>query len=119
VIAAIAFVASGSRIAVPVSAVFPDVAYEFGYGHNIVNVTLVDIRAWDTMGEISVLVVAATGVASLIFIRSRNIDLTRLTGRRFNGQLVWLRGGVTLSPLKRSLIFEVITRLLFGTMMVT
>ena len=29
--------------------------------------TLVDIRAWDTMGEISVLVVAATGVASLIF----------------------------------------------------
>ncbi len=38
---------------------------------NVVNVTLVDIRAWDTMGEISVLVVAATGVASLIFIRSR------------------------------------------------
>ncbi len=124
VIAAIAFVASGSRIAVPVSASFPDVAYEFGYGLNIVNVTLVDIRAWDTMGEISVLVVAATGVASLIFIRTRNIDLTRL-GRKGNGTgnggggLVWLRGGVTLSPLKRSLIFEVITRLLFGTMMVT
>ncbi len=125
VIAAIAFVASGSRIAPPVSQLFPEVAYEFGYGLNIVNVTLVDIRAWDTMGEISVLVVAATGVASLIFIRTRNIDLTRLTrngngnGNGKGGGPAWLRGGVTLSPLKRSLIFEVITRLLFGTMMVT
>ncbi|MFC7620872.1 Na+/H+ antiporter subunit A [Microlunatus sp. GCM10028923] len=128
VIAAIAFVASGSRIAPPVSTTFPQAAKDFGYGLNIVNVTLVDIRAWDTMGEISVLVVAATGVASLIFIRTRNIDLTRLAGprggrrRRLNGNggsMVWLRGGVTLSPLKRSLIFEVVTRLLFGTMMVT
>ncbi|MEK8107528.1 hydrogen gas-evolving membrane-bound hydrogenase subunit E [Micromonospora sp. M12] len=32
-----------------------------GYGRNVVNVTLVDIRAWDTMGELAVLVVAATG----------------------------------------------------------
>jgi len=77
------------------------------------------------MGEISVLVVAATGVASLIFIRTRNIDLTRLrragngNGNGTGGGPAWLRGGVTLSPLKRSLIFEVITRLLFGTMMVT
>ena len=31
---------------------------------NTVNVLLVDIRAWDTIGEISVLLVAATGVAS-------------------------------------------------------
>ena len=38
---------------------------------NIVNVTLVDIRAWDTFGEISVLALAATGVASLIFVRGR------------------------------------------------
>ena len=45
--------------------------YTFGGGKNIVNVTLVDIRAWDTLGEISVLVVAATGVASLIFLRRR------------------------------------------------
>ena len=49
---------------------FPEAAYTFGGGKNIVNVTLVDIRAWDTMGEISVLVVAATGVASLIFLRA-------------------------------------------------
>lgn len=131
VVATIAFVASGSRIDIPVSNQFPEFAYEFGYGRNIVNVTLVDIRSWDTMGEISVLVVAATGVASLIFIRTRNADLTRLSRgrsrRRSREQAnqedvpggVWLRGGETLSPLKRSMVFEVITRLLFGTMMVT
>ena len=39
---------------------------------------LVDIRAWDTMGEISVLVVVATGVASLLFVTGRN-------GRRARG----------------------------------
>ena len=59
----------------PVSEAFPDAAYTFGCGKNIVNVTLVDIRAWDTLGEISVLVVAATGVASLIFLRSRYTEL--------------------------------------------
>ena len=41
----------------------PHAAYDFGHGKNIVNVTLVDIRAWDTLGEVSVLVVAATGIA--------------------------------------------------------
>ena len=66
---------SGARVATPVSEAFYDAAYTFGYGKNIVNVTLVDIRAWDTLGEISVLVVAATGVASLIFIRSRYSEL--------------------------------------------
>ena len=57
------------------SEAFYEAAYTFGYGYNIVNVTLVDIRAWDTLGEIAVLVVAATGVASLIFIRSRYSEL--------------------------------------------
>ena len=53
----------------------------FGGGKNIVNVTLVDIRAWDTMGEISVLVVAATGVASLVFLRRRTGAVDRLDRR--------------------------------------
>ena len=71
VVSLVGLVAAGARIAAPVSAAFPEAAYTFGYGNNIVNVTLVDIRAWDTLGEIAVLVVAATGVASLIFLRSR------------------------------------------------
>jgi multicomponent Na+:H+ antiporter subunit A len=61
----------GRPVATPISLEFPRLAYEGGGGLNIVNVTLVDIRAWDTFGEISVLALAATGVASLIFVRGR------------------------------------------------
>ncbi|HOU36417.1 MAG TPA: DUF4040 domain-containing protein, partial [Candidatus Omnitrophota bacterium] len=70
----------GSRTAVPASAGLETAAYEFGYGRNIVNVILVDTRAWDTLGEVSVLVVAATGVASLIFLRSRTPISCRVRG---------------------------------------
>jgi multicomponent Na+:H+ antiporter subunit A len=35
-------------------------------GHNVVNVILVDFRAMDTMGEITVLALAAAGVANLV-----------------------------------------------------
>lgn len=71
VMALAATIALGARTATPISAELPRLAYEEGKGRNIVNVLLVDIRAWDTMGEISVLVVVATGVASLIFLSSR------------------------------------------------
>ena len=77
VVAGMALVTANSRVATPVSADFPELAYVYGYGKNIVNVTLVDIRAWDTMGEISVLLVAATGVASLIFLRVRTQKVER------------------------------------------
>lgn len=40
-------------------------------GDNIVNLILVDFRALDTMGEISVLAVAAVGVASLVLVAWR------------------------------------------------
>jgi multicomponent Na+:H+ antiporter subunit A len=48
-------------------------------------VTLVDIRAWDTLGEVAVLVVAATGVASLVFVRQRSGALPRLSGEEQPG----------------------------------
>ncbi|WP_180359697.1 Na+/H+ antiporter subunit A [Miniimonas arenae] len=70
-------VAAQARVAQPVSVDFPDEAYAWGNGRNIVNVTLVDIRAWDTMGEISVLLVAATGVASIVFLRVRTARVER------------------------------------------
>ncbi|OKL51357.1 Na+/H+ antiporter subunit A [Buchananella hordeovulneris] len=73
-----AAMAAGARVAEPVSVDFPQEAYTFGYGRNIVNVTLVDIRAWDTVGELSVLLAAATGVASLVFIRSRSGTIDRV-----------------------------------------
>ena len=122
VVSLVGLVASGARVAAPVSEGFYEAAYTFGYGYNIVNVTLVDIRAWDTLGEVAVLVVAATGVASLIFIRSRYSELPTRTSARAEpdstGRITWLRGGETLSPLRRSIIFEVVTRVLFPVMIV-
>ncbi len=129
-VSGVVLLAGGSRIAEPVSRAYYQAAYEFGYGKNIVNVTLVDIRAWDTMGEISVLVVAATGVASLIFIRRRHVgerpmrvERVRREGRSevmhpqaLATRSTWLRGTEALSPLRRSVVFEVITRLLFPVM---
>jgi multicomponent Na+:H+ antiporter subunit A len=141
----VAIYAMGARVATPVSLEFPRLAYEGGGGLNVVNVTLVDIRAWDTFGEISVLAVAATGVASLIFVRSRGDRIKtseavpagsvgRRTGvdrdsrdgarlavaRKFTDVTrdAWLVAGRTLAPERRSIIFEVVTRLIFHSMIV-
>ncbi|MBT8161985.1 MULTISPECIES: Na+/H+ antiporter subunit A [Arthrobacter] len=141
----VAIYAMGARISNPVSLSFPRLAYEGGGGLNVVNVTLVDIRAWDTFGEISVLAVAATGVASLIFVRSRGERIVKSASvpegsvgrrpavggnsreeaslamvRKFAGSLAdpWLVAGRTLAPERRSIIFEVVTRLIFHSMIV-
>ncbi len=45
-----------------------------GKGHNVVNVILVDFRGWDTMGEITVLLVAAIGAVSLARPGRRRAD---------------------------------------------
>lgn len=150
--AAFALVVPGLRSATPVSVDFPDEAYVYGGGKNIVNVTLVDMRAWDTMGEISVLLVAATGVASLVFLRMRSGAILRApdpddadpnelvrvnaalgllpdsarTDERARSEIleratrsrVWLAAGRTLAPQRRSVVFEVATRLLFHSMIV-
>ncbi|WBB72196.1 Na+/H+ antiporter subunit A [Micromonospora sp. WMMD1128] len=119
VAAGLTLTAAGARRAPPISAAFPDLAVTQGYGRNVVNVTLVDIRAWDTMGEISVLVVTATGVASLIFERSRTGPRPRRPRPAMPraGRTVWLRGGQTLHERRRSIVFEVVTRLIFHTVL--
>lgn len=141
----VGLVAMGARVAEPVSLQFPDLAYTGGGGLNIVNVTLVDLRAWDTFGEISVLALAATGIASLIFIRhsgrapeatadvptgsigrvhgvqARSRVAAELAVARTFGTVErdpWLVAGRTLAPERRSIIFEVVTRLLFHSMVV-
>ena len=149
-VGAAALVMPNARTEAPVSVNFPVEAYEYGGGKNVVNVTLVDIRAWDTVGEISVLLVAATGVASLIFLRRRSGAIQRAGGvgssavwsvatdamaplrraavRRRERSAAegdaprhhseWLSGGSTLAPERRSVVFEIATRLLFHTMVV-
>ncbi|MEW2380723.1 Na+/H+ antiporter subunit A [Micromonospora sp. NPDC047707] len=119
VAAGLALAAGGARTAPTISDAFPGLAVAEGYGRNVVNVTLVDIRAWDTMGELAVLVVAATGVASLVFQRSRTgprprrPEAARRPGRP--ERPVWLRGGPTLTERRRVIVLEVVTRLLFHT----
>ena len=114
VTAGMAYVAAGSRVATPISVGFPDEAVSYGGGKNVVNVTLVDIRAWDTMGEIAVLVVAATGVASLIFRGTRALDLRSGipgAGRQQSSRPRGPTSGATSR--QQSVILQVVTRLLF------
>jgi multicomponent Na+:H+ antiporter subunit A len=121
-------VAGAARTADPVSLALPKEALEFGGGGNIVNVILVDTRAWDTLGELAVLVAAATGVASLVYVNARGADIRRVHDIPYPagvekvatapGRRAWLPGSRTLPPDKRSIIFEVIVRLLFHTLVV-
>ncbi|GAA5048711.1 Na+/H+ antiporter subunit A [Nocardia callitridis] len=97
-----------------------DAAYEFGGGKNAVNVLIVDIRAWDTLGEISVLVVAATGVASLVFRSRRFGSAPRAADApNYDPDLVsWLPAGRLVSRADRSMVLQITTRLVFPTIMV-
>ena len=56
-----------------ISGFFVDNAVKMGGGGNIVNVILVDFRAFDTMGEISVVAMAALSVLTLFAMRGRNL----------------------------------------------
>ncbi|MBC2588865.1 Na+/H+ antiporter subunit A [Rhodococcus aetherivorans] len=118
--------ATNARTADPIALLLPEAAYELGNGKNVVNVLLVDIRAWDTLGEISVLLVAATGVASLVFRTRRfgsaprvsDAPAAQLDAMSSSTETTWLRGGDLIDPRHRSLVLEVTTRLVFPTMMV-
>lgn len=140
--AVIALIATGARVADPISDGWADLAYELGHGKNVVNVTLVDLRGWDTMGELSVLILAATGVASLVFVTNREDKLSQrpslpMAAIRFRRPLIetadgprprtsssgrsrqaWLVGGQNVRPENRSLMLEVIVRVLFHTIIV-
>ncbi len=106
-----------ARTARPISDGFYRWAYEFGHGENIVNVTLVDIRAWDTLGEVAVVLAAATGVASLIFVRRPTATGGVLRpSQSATGRRMWLRGAFTDEHMA-SPVLEMMTRLLFPIMM--
>lgn len=134
-IGALALVALGSRIAEPISLRFPELAYSGGHGSNVVNVMLVDIRGWDTMGELSVILAAATGVASLVFLNTREDNRPKLTRSAARSQarehllrvadpndpmrrITWLLAGKHLDPARRSIMLEVVVRLLFHALII-
>jgi multicomponent Na+:H+ antiporter subunit A len=70
-VSASVLVTSAARTAPPASQAYLDQALPEGGGSNVVNVILVDFRGLDTLGEITVLVVAALGVGSLVAARRR------------------------------------------------
>lgn len=140
--AVVVIVATGARVADPVSVEWPALAYEIGHGKNVVNVALVDLRGWDTMGELSVLILAATGVASLVFVtdrtdllsQTRAVPAGRRTDRRplvettegissqtadnRDAHRAWLISSLRVRPENRSIMLEVIVRILFHTIIV-
>ncbi len=130
VIGGLAIVSIGARVADPISLLLPELAYEGGHGENVVNVMLVDIRGWDTLGELSVILAAATGVASLVFISTRVDTLPKLSRRDARNWVqeyisrvedpndpaerrTWLLAGRNLDPSRRSILLEVVVRLIF------
>jgi multicomponent Na+:H+ antiporter subunit A len=118
VAAAMAYAAVGNRQAEPISTGFADLAVNEAGGKNVVNVILVDIRAWDTMGEISVLVAAATGVASLIYRRTAALRRRRGTPQPPSVEDMhsrWLMAGHSPEAGRQAIILQVATRLLFHT----
>jgi len=67
VVAAMAVVLSGARqVPATTSGLFVQLGPEGAGADNVVSAIIVDFRALDTVGEITVLFVAAVGVASLI-----------------------------------------------------
>ena len=135
VLGAVAVVSLGARVADPISLAFPELAVNGGHGYNVVNVTLVDIRAWDTMGELSVVLAAATGVASLVFLNTRVDQSPHLSRREARNatrahllrvadpedpasRMNWLLAGSNLRPERRSIILEVVVRLVFHGLLI-
>jgi multicomponent Na+:H+ antiporter subunit A len=72
--AVFSLVAASARTADPVSDVYVETAYSEAGGRNVVNVILVDFRGFDTLGEITVLVIAALGIITLVRARTRGSD---------------------------------------------
>jgi multicomponent Na+:H+ antiporter subunit A len=61
----------GGQVFPPISQYYAENAYEIGHGRNVVNVILIDFRGIDTLGEITVLAIAALGVFSLLKLRGK------------------------------------------------
>ncbi len=52
---------------------FNESAYALAHGRNITNVILVDFRGIDTLGEVTVLSIAAIGIYALLKLRRKGL----------------------------------------------
>ncbi|CAM5229122.1 Na+/H+ antiporter subunit A OS=Streptomyces microflavus OX=1919 GN=HUT09_27910 PE=4 SV=1 [Streptomyces microflavus] len=129
--------AAAARTAEPAGAAMVEEVADHGY-KDVVATILVDLRAWDTMGESAVLAAAAIGVTSLIYLHRRSdgsMVQDELKGRtawslsaQHSSRLPqgddvapersWLAAGSTLAPEHRSIVFEVVARLIFHPILI-
>jgi multicomponent Na+:H+ antiporter subunit A len=70
VVTLLVLLATGVQVHAPISSYFAETSVPLGHGRNIVNVILVDYRALDTLGEITVLAVAGLGSLALLRLRA-------------------------------------------------
>ncbi|MEU1280116.1 Na+/H+ antiporter subunit A [Streptomyces sp. NPDC005805] len=132
------WVAGGSRVAEPAGPLLVDETARHGL-KDVVATILVDLRAWDTMGESAVLAAAAIGVTSLVYLHRRTDSTSSLQeepwadtawalstqplaglprGDEGAPERRWLAAGSTLAPQHRSVVFEVVARLAFHPILV-
>lgn len=127
----LAMVASAARREPAVSAYYTGHVKEAG-SHNVVNAIIVDFRAMDTVVEIAVLLVTAVGVAALIALPSGGFgeraggvrprppaaDRYPDTARWGVPRERWLPEAEDMPPHDRSILLEVVTRVLFPAVLV-
>ncbi|MEU8762351.1 Na+/H+ antiporter subunit A [Streptomyces sp. NPDC048659] len=128
------WLAAGARTAAPAGAAMTEETAHHGL-KDVVSTILVDFRAWDTLGESAVLAVAVLGVTSLLYVHRRQGPAARepvrlpggvtawsLSSSRIQAPLApgqaapersWLVAADTLAPEYRSVVFEVVARLVF------
>ncbi|MEV4087083.1 hydrogen gas-evolving membrane-bound hydrogenase subunit E, partial [Nonomuraea fuscirosea] len=108
-------VAMAARGTEPVGALMEEAARESG-ARNIVSAIILDIRAWDTLGESAVVIVLTLGVTSMVFLRRRTFAIERSpAGHRTEERPHWL--AATLPRGQRALALEVVARLTFHTVL--
>ncbi|MFC9974166.1 Na+/H+ antiporter subunit A [Spirillospora sp. NPDC127200] len=135
--------AARARTAPSIAEGFPAATGQAG-GANIIATTLVDLRAWDTLGESSVVALAAIGVTSMVFAGRRVRGPRRVREAGAGGDVWavrglpslnlesadedraapdapherdWLAAGGTLAAERRSIIVEVVARMTFHTVL--
>lgn len=69
VFASLVLLESAGVSAAPISSYFLENSVPLAHGRNVVNVILVDFRALDTLGEITVIAIAALGVYALLKLK--------------------------------------------------
>lgn len=100
-----------------------------GHGRNIVNVTLVDFRGYDTLGEITVLACAALGTIALARAgrrpaRAGDTQRTAIRPSRDRGFVAPVADDTAevapplLTPLSRLVIIDVTVRVVFSAVMI-